>query len=166
MAGDLVAAKAAFKDAIDRPTTEFSAQAHYHLGVLLMNDGGDNETVEKHFITALNLGLDATKEIVDILGEYHLAVLKSTNRVKRREYEKSLEKDSRSGGVLGGASFSDKSIFQKSQENPASKSETLSILEQGAASYDGQKLPDGEEMGENVQPGNLPKTRRSQHAII
>jgi hypothetical protein len=167
MAGDLVAAKAAFKDAINRPTTEFSAQAHYHLGVLLMNDGGDNETVEKHFITALHLGLDATKEIVDILGEYHLAVLKSTNRVKRREYEKSLEKDSRSGGVLGGGSFSDnKSIFQKSQENPTSKSETLSILEQGAASYDGQKLPDGEEMGGNVQAGNLPKIRRSQHAII
>lgn len=161
MAGDLVAAKAAFMEAIDRPTTEYSAQAHYHLGILLMDGGGDNDIVEKHFITALNLGLDATKEIIETLGEYHIAVIKSINRAKRREYENSIPKDSRSGGVLGGATFSDKSIFQKSQENPTTQSDTLSILEQGAASYDGRTLPDGEEMGD-VQSTNLPKSRRRQ----
>ncbi len=162
MAGDLVAAKTAFLEAVDGPTSEYSAQAHYHLGLLLMNQGAENETIEKHFVTALNLGLDVTKEIVEILGEYHLAVLKSINRVKRREYENSLTQDTRSGGVLGGATLSDKSIFQKAQEIPTKESETLSILEQGAATYDGQKLPDG---GETVNTGNLPKTRRSQHVI-
>jgi len=164
MAGDLVAAKAAFVEAVDKPTAEYSAQAHYHLGLLLLKDGGESETIEKHFVAALNLGLDVTAEIIEVLGEYNVAVLKSINKAKRREYENALAKDSRGGGVLGGTTLSDKSIFQKPQENPSSRSETLSILEQGAASYDGQNVPDGEETGDN-HSGNLPKTRRSQHVI-
>ena len=152
-------------EAIDLPTTESSAQAHYLLGLLLMNRGGDKELIEKHFITALNLGLDITKEITEILGEYHIAVLKSVNRAKRREYEDSFANDSRTGGVLGGGSLSDKSIFKKSQENPTAKSETLTILEQGAASYDGQTHPDGDEMGD-MQSANLHNKRRSQQVTI
>jgi hypothetical protein len=129
----------------------------------LKNNGGNNDLVEKHFVHALNLGMDASEDVVNVLGEYHIAVLKSVNRAKRREYEQLPQAHSRTSGVLSGASISDKSIFQRAQEEPKSKSDTLSLLEQGAASYDGQSLPDGEEIGEIST--SLRNTRRSESVV-
>ncbi len=103
--------------------------------------------------TALNLGHDPTPTALDILGEHHIAILKSAHRAEWRQYQESLAgktHNSERGGIMSGSVSSSSSIFSpkdsgegKEHDNTEDK---LSMLKQGAASYDGNSVPSGDEI--------------------
>ena len=84
--------------------------------------------------------------------------MKSLSRMEWEEYQENLSKEQSSGGVLGGGSLvssSTKPVFSSTSSTEPSKekndnadqgNEILNILEQGAASYDGKTVPNGDEV--------------------
>jgi len=138
-----------YRKAIDLPKTEFTATAHYHLGLALKKANLGTEDIERHIELSLELGVDPTPEAIDILGENHIAVMKAINRVEWRRYRESSQKELGRGGIMNGSeNFSKESIFspqRKEIDQSSEQSQTLSIIEQGAASYDGD-IPSGEEI--------------------
>ena len=87
-------------------------------------------------------------EAIEILGEHHIAIMKSTNRAQWKEYKKNIDsQETIRGGIMSGSStVSSQSIFSPKPEESSETSETLSLLEQGAATYDGKTIPTGEEI--------------------
>mmetsp|Transcript_26208 Transcript_26208/g.39292 ORF Transcript_26208/g.39292 Transcript_26208/m.39292 type:complete len:444 (+) Transcript_26208:188-1519(+) len=149
---DVTGAIEDYKNAIEFPTSSATATAYYNLGIALKSEQGDSKIIENHIEMALNLGMDLTPEAIEILGEHHIAVLKGIHKKEWKEYQESLLKDKsgagRSGGIMSGSGVSSESIF--SSNDPGSDSsgvgqDALSMLEQGAAAYDGSTVPQGDE---------------------
>lgn len=85
-------------------------------------------------------------EAIAALGEHNLSIMRSYNRQHWRQMSEGQQ--SGSGGIMGGAGVgSQKSVFapRAQEEQPSAQEETLSLLEQGAASYDGH-VPMGDEV--------------------
>ena len=91
-------------------------------------------------------------DAIAILGENHMAVIKSAHRAEYTRYQEALSSNEQQrGGIMSGSGVSNESssIFSSSQngENDSNDdgSDPLSMLEQGAASYDGSvPLPIGD----------------------
>eukprot|EP00559_Dactyliosolen_fragilissimus_P000415 CAMPEP_0184873772 /NCGR_PEP_ID=MMETSP0580-20130426/42024_1 /TAXON_ID=1118495 /ORGANISM="Dactyliosolen fragilissimus" /LENGTH=1462 /DNA_ID=CAMNT_0027376709 /DNA_START=173 /DNA_END=4561 /DNA_ORIENTATION=- len=136
-------------------TDPYTGKAHYELGLLLT----DEKEVESHLELALNLGMDLTPKTIEILGESNIAVMKSKTRAQWKEYRESLQPKGQGGdhrgGIMAGSGLSSESIFSSSSKETGDsngvKSETLSLLEQGASAYDGQTVPTGEEVQKDAQ---------------
>ncbi|GFH49110.1 hypothetical protein CTEN210_05586 [Chaetoceros tenuissimus] len=123
------------------------AATHYQLSILLDRTGIDSDNKEVHMTTALNLGHDLSDEAIEILGEHHIAVIKSAHRAEWKKYQEALSKEEQRGGIMSGGavSSSSASIFS-SPTDPQSDSDgnVLSMIEEGAVAYDGT-VPMGDE---------------------
>lgn len=87
-------------------------------------------------------------EATNVLGEHHIAVIKSKHRAEWKRYQESIDNFQSRGGIMNGAGVSSNSIFSSNSEYGGAEGvegSTLSMLEEGAASYDGN-IPMGEEI--------------------
>jgi len=171
---DIPGAIDSYRRAIEFPKTESTGAAHYHLGIALKRENKDIADIKSHIELSLNLGVDPTAEAIEILGEDHISVMRGVNRMEWKQYKESTEPTGNSGrgGIMGGTKSvsSSESIFsqQKSNDNIQSsgggkQSETLSILEQGAVSYDG-KTPSGDEILNGVEKTSASAARQQSSA--
>ena len=98
-------------------------------------------------------------DAIGILGDNHMAVIKSAHRAEYKRYQEALSSNQQRGGIINGSGVSNnESIFSSPQDGNdgngngnADGSDPLSMLEQGAASYDGSvPLPigDGDDDGD------------------
>ncbi len=74
--------------------------------------------------------------------------MKSIHRAEWKEYQESLKEESGVGrsGIMGGSGVSSNSIFSSNEsDSSATGQDALSMLEQGAAAYDGSTVPQGDE---------------------
>lgn len=149
---DSEGAMAAFKNAIELPVSDGSADAHYYFGLYLKAKGSNEEDVKWHIERALNLGLGLTPEATEILGEHNMSVIKSAHRAEWQRYQDMGKQEEQRGGIMSGGNISGNSIF--STQESSNSEDTLTMLEQGAASYDGSYIPMGnsEETGSKVNP--------------
>ncbi len=91
---------------------------------------------------------------IEILGESHIAVIRSAHRAELKHYqEEVLNGEQQKGGIMNWSSASKKSIFPSrfpvdNTQETWIDNDTLSMLEEGAASYDGSSVPMG---GEDVE---------------
>jgi hypothetical protein len=172
--GELDTAIADLTRALSFPQCQATASAHHELAVALSKNDGEVHEVNLHFEKALDLGMDPTvrleldlrlfsqlfskyltilflcdsqDEAIAALGEHNMSVMRSYHRQHWRQMNEGHQGST--GGIMssGGVS-SQKSVFAPqagTEEGPSSaQSETLSLLEQGAASYDGHVPMGGE----------------------
>jgi len=141
-----------YEKAIELPKTDATGNAYYSLGIALRSQNRDSMTIQSHIEMALNLGMDPTPEAIEILGEDHIAVIKSVHRTEWKQYQESLANDSsdsdsgRGGGIMSSSGVSNDSIFSKNSgmDESDQNNDALSMLEQGAASFDGSVPMGGE----------------------
>jgi hypothetical protein len=90
------------------------------------------------------------EESIAALGEHNMSVMRSYNRQHWRQMSEGQQGST--GGIMsGGGVSSQKSVFAPQtgkEEEQSAQTETLSLLEQGAASYDGHVPMGGEIEGE------------------
>lgn len=166
--GELETAITEFTRALSFPESPSTAFAHYELASTLRKNNGDTHEINLHFEKALNLGMDPTSEVIDALGENSMTVVRALRRQYYRSMNDDVHSDTRSGGGImsgGGVHSTSSSAFapkSKHSENATTgQSETLSILEQGAASYDGHTPMGGEIEGTESSLSNL-KAKKQQ----
>ena len=140
------------RDAVDSEVSQSdaSAEAHHFLAVIMKGQKMDTVEIEKHMEAALKMGKELTPEATEVLGEHHLAVIKSAHRAEWKSYQEAVETDQGRGGIMGGGGISSNSILssstdKNSEETKEIAADTLWMLEQGAATYDGSSVPKGEE---------------------
>lgn len=140
------------------------AATHYQLSILLDKTGIDSDDKEVHMATALNLGHDLSDEAIEILGEHHIAVIKSAHRAEWKKYQEALSKEEERGGIMSGGAVSSSgaSIFS-SPIDPQSDSDgnVLSMIEEGAVAYDGT-VP----MGDENENSNMRTSSTGQKANL
>lgn len=140
------------------------AATHYQLSILLHRAGIDSDDKEVHMATALNLGHDLSDEAIEILGEHHIAVIKSAHRAEWKKYQEALSKEEERGGIMSGGAVSSSgaSIFS-SPIDPQSDSDgsVLSMIEEGAVTYDGT-VP----MGDENENSNIRTSSTGQKANL
>ena len=172
MQGDIEGAITSYEGALSLGESDVTSNAHHHLAVALSTlPSSDAEAAVHHFEQALNMGMDPTPEAISALGEDNVAVIRGLNRARWKEFQTARDHQATSrGGVMSGDSFASgsKSIFAKtegSDEDAPEQSGTLSLLEQGAAAYDGH-VPSGDEIeGEENRAGSIGTTTRSSKSI-
>lgn len=89
-------------------------------------------------------------------------MMKSTHRAEWKRYQEAVGNGQQRGGIMNGSGVSsNKSIFssqasvEEGEEKSSISSDTLSMLEEGAASYDGSSVPMGEEVeGDTISFGS------------
>lgn len=165
--GDLETAIAEFTRALSLPESSSTPSAHHELAIALSKNNGDTHEINLHFEKALDLGLDPSSEAIEALGERNMSVMRALNR----QYYKNINSGNseRSGGGImsgGGVGSQSTSVFapkaQAAQEDGAStQTETLTLLEQGAAAYDGQSPMGGEVEGTESNLSSL-KAKKQQ----
>jgi tetratricopeptide (TPR) repeat protein len=159
-----------FTRAISFPESSSTASAHYELAATLNKSNGDTHEINLHFEKALNLGIDPTSESIDALGENNMAVVRALRRQYYRNMNVGVGSDSNTrtgGGIMSGGgvhSTSSSAFAPQSRHNEATtdQSETLAILEQGAASYDGHTPMGGEIEGTESSLSNLKAKKKQQ----
>jgi len=134
------------------PQSESSAEAHYFLAIVMKEQNMDTAEIEQHMEIALNMGKELTPEASEILGEHNMAVIKSSHRAEWKRYQESVESgQEQRGGIMNGGGVSGNSIFSSKTdtgtgpEDEEIASDTLSVLEQGASTYDGSSVPMGDD---------------------
>jgi hypothetical protein len=110
----------------------------------------DTAAIEKHMEAALNMGKELTPEALEVLGQHHLAVIKSAHKAEWKSYQEAAETNKGRGGIMSGGGISGSSSFsssttKSSEDGKEIAADALSMLEQGAAIYDGSSVPMGEE---------------------
>jgi len=123
-----------------------------------------------HFEAALDMGMDPTPEAKEALGERNASMLRALNRQYYQNVNSgSTDTERRGGGGImsgGGVGSQSASVFaphaKQSEEAPA-QSDTLTLLEQGAATYDGHTPMGGEVEGTESSLSNL-KVKKQQGA--
>lgn len=151
----------AYKEAVTLPLSNASADANYYFGLFLRAHGGSDEEVRLYLEKALNLGFNLTFEATDILGEHNIAVIKSAHRSEWQRYQDlTKEQQELRGGIMNHGPLSGNSIFSQPEPH-GSNEDKLTILEQGAVSYDGSSVPMGETEGEISSPlmGSLSRSK-------
>jgi hypothetical protein len=137
----------------------------------LKKRNGDTHEINLHFEKALNLGMDPTSEAIEALGENSMAVARSLRRQYYRNMNDVTGSDNtRAGGGImsgGGVHSTSASAFapqakQSEDASGAGQSETLVLLEQGAASYDGKTPMGGEIEGAQSNLSNLKANNKQQ----
>jgi len=144
--GELDLAVSDLTRALSFPECPSTASAHHELAIALMKNGGEDHEVELHFEKALEMGRDPTPEAIEVLGEHNMAVMRAINRQQWKTFSEA-QFDRSGGGIMsGGGVGSNKSVFApKAAPETDAQQETLDILEQGAAAYDGH-IPMGGEL--------------------
>lgn len=103
-------------------------------------------------------------EALAALGEHNISLMKSYNRQYYRQMNEGHHGASSGGIMSGGGVGSQKSVFAPQagtkEEEPSAQAETLSLLEQGAASYDGHVPMGGEVEGGDSNLSNLSGRKR------
>ena len=104
--------------------------------------------------------MDPTPETIDALGERNMALMKALNRQYYKSFESAQSQGAGGGGIMsgGGVGADSASVFAPradQKEEGAAQSETLTLLEQGAASYDGNNPLGGAVEGTESNLGNL-----------
>lgn len=169
--GEPEAAIAEYTLALSLPQCASTPLAHSELAAALQGTGGDVREINEHFEKALDAGMDPTPEIVAALGERHASVVRALNRQYYRNARSGADGGaSGGGGIMSGGgvgSQSTSTVFAPTPKNDAedsssAQSETLALLEQGAAMYDGQNMPmGGEAEGAESNLSNL-KAKKQQ----
>ena len=114
--------------------------------------------------------LNLQSECIDILGEDNIAVIKSVNRAEWRNFHESSARGSgERGGIISGSGsyLNSESVFKSAQSDDSMQKgggEILSILEQGAASYDGTSAPIEESEDNTVNFNSNRKARTLNEA--
>ena len=111
-------------------------------------------------------------DVVEILGEGHIAVMRSAHRTEMKQYREAMERSQeQGGGIMNGSGLSsNKSIFNQEtsgsvEDEYASGIDALSMLEEGAVSYDGSSIPMGEEVeGDTVSFSSSQKSREKANS--
>ena len=100
-----------------------------------------------------------------------MAVIKSAHRAEYKRYQEELSSNEQTrGGIMNGSGVSNESIFSSPQDGNDSNADgtgtdPLSMLEQGAAAYDGSvPLPIGDDDGDDDGDGTVTITSRSQQS--
>jgi tetratricopeptide (TPR) repeat protein len=166
--GELETAITEFTRALSFPESSSTASAHYELASTLKKNNGDEHEINLHFEMSLNLGMDPSSEVIDALGENSMAVVRALRRQHYRSMNDDVQSDTRAGGGImsgGGVHSTSSSAFapqsKHSEDATTGQSETLSILEQGAASYDGHTPMGGGIEGTESSLSNL-KAKKQQ----
>ena len=112
-----------------------------------------------HICLLLNDKFIVQAEAIDALGEHNISVMRSINRQQWKSYNEAQSGSTGGGGggvMSGGGVGSNNSVFApKATQNEASaQSDTLNMLEQGAAAYDGH-VPMGGEIEGGSESSNL-----------
>jgi tetratricopeptide (TPR) repeat protein len=149
---DSEGAMIAFKKAIELPLSDASADAYYYFGLHQKANGGNVDEFKGYIEKALNLGFGLTVEATEILGEHNMSVIKSAHRAEWQRYQDMAKQQEERGGIMSGANISGNSIF--SHQETSNTEDALTMLEQGAASYDGSSIPtgDNDDTGGKVNP--------------
>lgn len=153
-----------FTRALSFPQTSSTSSAHYELAIALKMNNGDDHEINQHFEQALDLGHEPTEEAIMALGERNMSVMRALNRQYYQSLNSNTER-SGGGGIMSGSS----SVFapQAKQEEAASaQSDTLSLLEQGAASYDGSSPMGGEVDGTESSLEHLKAKKESKESNL
>jgi len=166
--------------ALSFPECKSTPSAHNELAMALLKGSGDSHEINLHFEKALDMGMDPTPEMIEALGERHMSVMRALNRQYYRNAHGSGADGGASGGgggIMsgGGVGSQSSSVFapqhKATDESAASssgaqQSETLALLEQGAASYDGQNMPMGGEVeGAESSLSNLKAKKKQQGSV-
>lgn len=172
MLGDAEGAIVEYHNALDLHDGQATGEAHHHLALALLKNGGDAHAVTNHFEQSLVLGHPPSAEAIRVLGEDSTAVRRAINRQRWAEYERAqaLQYAQRGGIMSGGGSSLDSgshgSVFASSSSSSSSQEagganaddgagpSQLDILAEGAAAYDGT-VPTGEESGTGGDGGGL-----------
>jgi hypothetical protein len=164
--GDLDTAISEFTRALAFPLCSSTALAHHELASTLKKSNGDEHEINLHYENALDKGMEPTPEAIEALGERNIHVMRALNR----QYYSSVNgggSAGRSGGGImrgGGVGSQSSSVFAPKatqQEDTIAHSDTLTLLEQGAASYDGHSPMGGEVEGTQSSLSNL-KAKKQQ----
>jgi len=152
-----------FSRALSFPQSSSTPSAHQELAITLKKSGGDTHEINLHFEKALDMGMDPTTEALEALGEHNMSVMKALNRQYYKNYNSGSADNSGGGGIMsGGGVGSQSSVFApKQNEEKSAQSETLNLLEQGAAAYDGNSPMGGEVEGTESNLSNL-KVKKQQ----
>lgn len=152
-----------FTRALSFPQVSSTPSAHHELAIALKKSNGDAHEINLHFEKALDMGLDPSPEAIEALGERNMSVMRALNR----QYYKSFSNAGAvggGGGIMsgGGVGSQSASVFapKAASEQAASQSETLTILEQGAAAYDGHTPMGGEVEGTESSLSQLKQNRQ------
>lgn len=151
-AGEIDTAVADLTRALSFPQCTSTALAHHELAIALSKSNGEAHEINLHFEKALDLGMDPTEEAIAALGEHNMSIMRSFNRHHWRQMNEGHQAVSTGGIMSGGGVGSQKSVFApqaEKEEESSSQQQTLSLLEQGAASYDGHVPMGGEIDGES-----------------
>jgi len=164
--GALEVAVTEFTRAISFPECSSTPSAHHELAIALKKNGGDPHEINLHFEKALDLGMDPTQEAVEALGERSMPLMRALNRQYYKNYNSGGAERTGGGGIMsgGGVGSQSTSVFApqpKQNEQASSQSETLTLLEQGASSYDGHTPMGGEVEGTESSLSNL-KVKKQQ----
>eukprot|EP00979_Chaetoceros_neogracilis_P001568 scaffold269_cov245-Chaetoceros_neogracile.AAC.17 len=166
----------AIQDLRDAVNSEFSksdtsAEAHHFLAVIMKTQNMDTAAIEKHMEASLNMGKELTPEALEVLGQHHLAVIKSAHKAEWKSYQEAAETNQGRGGIMSGGGISGSSSFssstdKSSEDDKEIAADALSMLEQGAAIYDGSSVPMGEESdGDSIMSINSQNQSRARANI-
>ena len=118
-------------------------------------------------MTPSNLDFWTKAEAVEIMGEHHISVIKSAHRAEWKRYQEALQSEEQRGGIMNGPAISNDSIFSNNSgsanDDLPAGNDALSMLEQGAAAYDGSNpLPtadDGEDGTISISSGQQSRAK-------
>jgi hypothetical protein len=120
----------------------------------LKKNNGDEHEIKEHFSKALDMGKDPTEEAILALGQRNMSVIRALNRQYYQSSQAGGTAESSGGGGImsGGGVGSSSSVFApqaKHEEAAVQQSDTLTLLEQGASSYDSSSPMGGQVEGES-----------------
>ncbi|KAL3807720.1 hypothetical protein ACHAXA_008293 [Cyclostephanos tholiformis] len=158
--GDMETAISEFTRALAFPLSSSTPLAHHELASALKKSNGDNHEINLHYEYALEKGMDVSPEAIESLGERNIHVMRALNRQYYKNVNGGESTGRSSGGIMSGTGVGSQSssVFApkaKQNEDSIAQSDTLSILEQGAASYDGHSPMGGEVEGIQSSLSNL-----------
>jgi len=164
--GELETAITEFTRALSFPQSSSTPSAHHELAITLKKNNGDTHEINLHFEKALDMGMDPTSEAIEALGERSMSVMRALNRQYYKQSANSGSAERTGGGIMsgGGVGSRSSSVFApkaKQTEEASAQSDALTMLEQGAAAYDGHTPMGGEVEGTPSSLSNL-KVKKQQ----
>ena len=144
--GEIEVAITELTRALSLPESPVSQEAHHELAIVLSKNNADKHEIDFHFKKALDLGMDPTVEAIEALGERNMSVMRALNRQYYKQFNNQADDGRSEGGILSGAGVGSQasSIFsQQASQDDSSASDPLSLLEQGASSYDANNVMGG-----------------------
>ena len=115
------------------------------------------------------MGMDPTPEAsIEALGDRNMSLMRALNRQYYKNYDTGGGEKTGGGGIMngGGVGSQSSSVFApqaKQKEEASAQAQTLTLLEQGAASYDGQSAMGGVAEGAESSLSNL-KVKKQQES--